>query len=51
MIAPELDLVPRRIVLDGSIDVRFALRPGDRPLVADRRVRDPAPSRLQWPDR
>ena len=34
MIAPELDLVPRRTVVDGPIDVRFALRPGDRALVA-----------------
>ena len=34
MIAPDLNLVPRRTVLDGPIDVRFALRPGDRPLVA-----------------
>ena len=34
MIAPDLDLVPRRIVVHGPIDVRFALRPGDRPLVA-----------------
>lgn len=34
MIAPELALVPRRVIVDGPIDVRFALRPGDRPLVA-----------------
>jgi hypothetical protein len=34
MIAPDLDLVPRRAVVDGPIDVRFVLRPGDRPLVA-----------------
>lgn len=33
MIVPDLDLVPRRTVVDGPIDVRFALRPGDRPLV------------------
>jgi hypothetical protein len=33
MIAPDIDLVPRRIVVDGPIDVRFALRPGDRALV------------------
>jgi hypothetical protein len=34
MIVPDLNLVPRRAVVDGPIDVRFGLRPGDRPLVA-----------------
>ena len=34
MIAPDLHFVPRRTVVGGPIDVRFALRPGDRPLVA-----------------
>ncbi|HEX5013752.1 MAG TPA: hypothetical protein VFV72_06280 [Candidatus Limnocylindrales bacterium] len=34
MIVPDLNLVPRRQVVDGPIDVRFGLRPGDRPLVA-----------------
>jgi hypothetical protein len=33
-VAPGLDLVPKRTVLDGPIDVRFVLRPGDRSLVA-----------------
>ncbi len=34
MIAPDLHFVPRRTLIVGPIDVRFALRPGDRPLVA-----------------
>jgi hypothetical protein len=34
VIVPDLDLVARRTVVEGPIDVRFPLRAGDRPLVA-----------------
>ena len=34
MTEPGLEYVPRRTVVDGPIEVRFPLRPGDRPFVA-----------------